>query len=694
MTADFMFSDLWRSLLAVLLFPLFVLLPGYALAWLCDLCAFRRRTQAFRLCLAVCLSMAVCPIAIYLLERFASRTVMCAVFAALWVIAASRLFTGAPAMREPARRAIAVCVAVWAVIALFSLIDLQFGGRDYYSITALDSGIRTGFTHSIAATGIPPWNPFYFPGHGVLLRYHYFWMILCGMVERAGFGVIGARQAWIASVVWCGIGFMAVIALAFRTVFYRGPETFRRRALTGIVLAGATGLDILPAITGWIMHFQGMERAVQASIDWWNLGSQVCGFVSSALWEAHYLSGLVACITAFLLLWEGAREPRWRARISHALVAGVALASALGMSIYVSFVFAAFLAAWITVAIVRKWWREVALYAIAGAAALLCAAPYLAGLRGPAGPATGSPLEFQVRTFSVVTAFFESAGIHGGWRVALANLAALPINYFLEFGFFFAAGRLWWVRRKRPLDRSELAVSVMLAVSLLICTFVRSSVISNNDLGWRGMLVAQFAVLLWSVDVVTGAKGVLQPDSRRLLGLLLFLGFAGSAYDIACLRFYPALADRGTVATMGWMTRDHRLGPRNFAEREAYEWVNRNTPSDTTIQFNPHVVIQDTAALVYAERQMVSAADNCMTTFGGDPSVCPGIQSALDGLYTARGQPAPESIGPACHALPVDIFIANDTDAVWRDPRSWVWKERPVFANSYVRLFACGRHQP
>jgi len=33
--------------------------------------------------------------------------------------------------------------------------------------------------------------------------------------------------------------------------------------------------------------------------------------------------------------------------------------------------------------------------------------------------------------------------------------------------------------------------------------------------------------------------------------------------------------------------------------------------------------------------------------------------------------------------------VAKDTDPSWRDPASWVWTERPVFANAYIRLFAC-----
>ena len=112
--------------------------------------------------------------------------------------------------------------------------------------TAFDSSVRTEFIHAISATGIPPANPFFFPGHAQPLRYHYFWLILCSMVDVAGGAFVGARHAWIGGVIWCGAGFMALVALFFRLIAYRGPETFRRRTLVGILLLGVTGLDILP----------------------------------------------------------------------------------------------------------------------------------------------------------------------------------------------------------------------------------------------------------------------------------------------------------------------------------------------------------------------------------------------------------------------------------------------------------------
>ena len=34
-------------------------------------------------------------------------------------------------------------------------------------------------------------------------------------------------------------------------------------------------------------------------------------------------------------------------------------------------------------------------------------------------------------------------------------------------------------------------------------------------------------------------------------------------------------------------------------------------------------------------------------------------------------------------------MVAKDTDLAWQDRNSWVWTRTPIFANDFVRLFAC-----
>src|SRR5260370_14701606 len=79
---NFMVEDLSGALIAIALFPLFVLIPGYVLANLLDLFDFRNRTSGFQLCLAAVLSIAISPILTYLAARFISLNAALAFYAA------------------------------------------------------------------------------------------------------------------------------------------------------------------------------------------------------------------------------------------------------------------------------------------------------------------------------------------------------------------------------------------------------------------------------------------------------------------------------------------------------------------------------------------------------------------------------------------------------------------------------------
>ena len=151
----------------------------------------------------------------------------------------------------------------------------------------------------------------------------------------------------------------------------------------------------------------------------------------------------------------------------------------------------------------------------------------------------------------------------------------LPLNYLFELGFFLAAGVLWWRRhraRREPLSRAELAIALMVVTSVAICSFLCSTVIDNNDLGWRGFLVAQFGLLLWAVDVLTDRRYKRSP----VLAVMIALGAAGTVCDVFMFGLYPVLADRGALPELAWMSPDRKLGERNYAVREAYEWADRN----------------------------------------------------------------------------------------------------------------------
>jgi len=688
---NFMVDDLMGSLIAVGLFPLFVLVPGYAIAWLLGLFEFRRRTNAFRIALSIPLSIAICPIVTYLTGRFGSMNAVWAFYAAAAIcfltVAARQLRKGIPrgfGIRKEMRIFVVISVA-WLAVALFSLIDIQIGDRLYYPVSALDSSIRVEFIHSIGATGIPPQNPFYLAGPPANLRYHYFWLMMCSLVERAGMGAVTPRQALIGGTFWCGIALMALVALYLRLFAAGDPARFRRRALTGILLLGITGLDIIPTLLLVFLYARGLMGFVLPSVEWWN--EHVDWFVYSTLWAPHALASMLACFTGFLLLWKAGAATRWSGVLRYSPLAALALASSIGASIYVSFVFASFLMVWTVVTVWKKWRWETAALVSAGFGCIALILPYLKDLQGPASG--GAPLQFTVRAFSLADMIPVWHGLTPGWRLILVNGPLIPLNYLMELGFFFLAGLVTLRKfRKRggSLSREELACAVMAAVSILICTFLRSSVIGCNDLGWRGFLIAEFVLLLWAVDVLADAK--LPISERRLLTVCIVLGVSGTIYDLAITRFYPVLADSGVMPPLDWMSPDRQFGKRTYASRYAYRWARAQVSPTAAIQFNPKVVFQDTPAMLYSDRRFVASDMGCNASFGGDPALCAPVASRLRNFYAAGGDSATKDI---CQSIPVQLLIAKDTDPVWADDNSWVWTETPIFANRFIRLFGCPR---
>ena len=277
------------------------------------------------------------------------------------------------------------------------------------------------------------------------------------------------------------------------------------------------------------------------------------------LWEPHYIAALIAALFGFLIVSQAGGK-----RILAGVVAGCAFATSVGAGIYVAFVFAIFLVCWVVVVAYKHWYDELIVLCVAGATAVLCSLPFLATLRAP-GATGGGFLHWTVRSFfgvDVLSQLFHFSR----WQTLLANLVLLPLNYFLELGFFFAVGVIEWrrLRAKGTLDRNDLALGLMALVSVTVCTFLRSGLISNNDLGWRGFLIAQFVLLL---------RGAQLPSWSSKLALLAALGFAGTMYDQALLRFYPLLSDSKALPKVPWLAKDEKLGLRTAANREAYTWL-------------------------------------------------------------------------------------------------------------------------
>jgi hypothetical protein len=694
-----MLADVAATAVAFALFALFVFLPGYGLAWALDLLGFRRRaTLLQRLVIAVPVSIGAFPALTYLTWRWSASAVW-ALFGASWLVFIVAL-RDRRAPRLPISRttlAVGAIVVAWIVVGMACLIDMQIGGRLYFPTVSYDYMLRTAITSSITRSGVPPDNPYFFPGRSFPLRYHYFWFLPCSLVDRLGGSSVDARQAMIAGTLWCGIGVIALIALYLRFFQPRGEAGVERRTLIAVALLGVTGLDVIP-----ITLVSMMRGAVVESLEWWN--GPIMGWVHAVLWVPHHVAALIACFTGFLVVYysfDAAHADRLR-RTTAAIAAGAMFASGVGLSIYVTMVFAAALGVLVVLLTVNRYWREGATLASSGIVAVVVALPYLRSLAGGGAaavgetgggtaPTAGPLLQFAVRPFLIPDAIVQTLWPNRPWAVPLTDLLLLPLNYFLELGFFLLVA-IWMVRRLRrqpQLTLSDLSAVSLVATSVLICTFFRSSVISNNDLGWRGFLVAQFVLLIWAAELWD--EGVLTAPARAgLVAVCVMFGVAGTIYELSMIRFYTFIADHFTVPNSAWFVADRHLGERTYALRGLYEDLRQRVPTDGVLQHNPNQVLGDVFHGLYADRQTAVETPSCGVVFGGTSDRC---NEAMPLLSTIFNEPAIDwsSIEAACERFAIDAIVVKNTDrAIWSDRSTWVWTRQPVVANDYARVFSCG----
>jgi len=149
-----------------------------------------------------------------------------------------------------------------------------------------------------------------------------------------------------------------------------------------------------------------------------------------------------------------------------------AAASSLGLSVWVTLVFCAFWLVWVVIAWWRGWREDVRLLMAAAIPALLLAAPFI-WILSHARLDSEAPLIFKVRTFSLWHDYSGHLRL-GIWK-PLLDVAWLVPAYFLEFGIFFLGGVIWWKHRRRPLGKSDLALALLAAISLLMTSVLRSA---------------------------------------------------------------------------------------------------------------------------------------------------------------------------------------------------------------------------
>jgi hypothetical protein len=730
-------ADVWGCLRCIGVFALLLLTPGLCVAWAGDVAGFRRQGAMGQLLWSVALSFAVVPIAAVMAAKYWSMDVV------LWaVLPCAVLGAGLSAvamkrdkdLRLKRSRALGMTLGLgWVLFVIGELVDVGVGNRLYMSVTVFDHALRTAFVDAVMRGGVPPANPLYWPGHAAPMRYYYFWYVVTAAAARLARAT--ARQAMIASVVWAAFGLAAMVALYcghFLPQAARADELplYRRwrwgRTALAIALLGVTGLDILPAIAKALLRMP-----TDADMDWWAY-DQVGSWMDSVLWVPHHIAGLVCCLVGFLLVWMSKGERGWRRWIS-GVVAGVAFASAFGLSTWVALAFALVMAGWMVWVLLWEAGSRARISALllAGVVAVAALLPYLAELRsaqssmistgGAAesessvldGPAGGTPvksdhpplLRFGVRHMIAPEDALAIPGMaalalsHPQVEDAVSGLILLLPEYFTELGFFFlvlvaAIGGM----RRGTLREAERTALALVGAGLLVSTFLRSTVIANNDFGIRSILIVQFFLLLLAVRWCEGGFGETGRAMRRVAIGMVCLGVVGTVYQVALLRVYLPMEERlGRPESSG-------LGEEAMALRQAFAEMDALIPKAAVVQFNPLQpgdYFHD-AQILPVGRQVAAAFPDCPAAFGGEASRCDGVEAGVRTFFAPqtmtflvspgderRDPHSAEAARAMCSQLGIDYLIATQWDDVWADRSGWVWRLPAVVDTGEVRVVQC-----
>jgi hypothetical protein len=289
----------------------------------------------------------------------------------------------------------------------------------------------------------------------------------------------------------------------------------------------------------------------------------------------------------------------------------------------------------------------------------------------------------------------------------LANLILLLPGYIVELGFYLVVFLAYLVpawRNRKPLTAAHRSLLFIAAVTLLIVSVLRSSVLTSNDFGWRGALLLQFALLLMAADllVVWNWKdhplGKLAdccglPQSapqwfRSIASLALAIGVAGTICQVLFLRFDYPLA--GAMMSASHDPNAGKFFHQAYFSSIGYTHLDAAISHDAVVQYNPDAQrgLELMLDLIGVNHQSAIASDHlwCGSELGGDPSGCPAMAAAIDALYKSA---TAEQARATCRRYGIGYLVANINDSVWNNRNGWVWTLQPAVADEEFRALDC-----
>jgi hypothetical protein len=262
------------------------------------------------------------------------------------------------------------------------------------------------------------------------------------------------------------------------------------------------------------------------------------------------------------------------------------------------------------------------------------------------------------------------------------NLVFLPLNYGMELGVYFLGAFLYWrFCRGTPYAlRGGRAWWPLLLTCALAVTFVRSAV-SWNDLGWRGFLPLQLALLLALILVWDRlAEGRLGAGWRPVLVILASIGLATTVCDLISMRLYPIVEDfygpnAGQASTA-------------FSRREAYRHLNVLDPSHRLyVQHNPDREVDYESGL-FGDRRVPVEDTIYGSQYSIDPKTFQSTFKRIAAVFENCDAGSEEYAAAVAADYQIRFWLFQSSDAVWQNHHCWIWSRPTVFGDRHVIVIA------
>ncbi|MCB1541066.1 MAG: hypothetical protein KDJ25_09550 [Rhodoblastus sp.] len=655
----FLFGELAATLLASLVLALLAASAGGFLAARLAMPGFRDARGAERLGLSLLCGLACLPVLLDLAGRAGVWPMVAAAlaFAALGAPALLRALISAPGLG-----ATAGLLLGWALLIVFLIVDMPTPDGLRHSLLIVDYVKHATAAWAIATSGNPPFNPtVYSPGGHAAYYYFFYLLTAADATLLKPFGV-AARHAAFAGAILTG---PALAALGWRLWIRSGadaaagaPQGARRSVWLLLALLATTGLDIIPTLA-----LNLLRHDWQLTPEEWN--EQITSWFGSALWAPHHVAGLCAAFVGLMALTradgDGVDAFGWR----RAILAGVAFASMAGLSIYVAMGGALAAALWVGALLVMRRNADALAAIAAGFLALALAAPWIATLLVRVG-GDAPPIVFGLRPFPL-SDIFTAPGFS---REAL-RAVFIPIGYLVEFGIFGLGSFLFWRKAGRAGMKTDLGLVLVLATaaSLLIGSFMRSAIL-GNDLGWRVMLFAQAATLVWTLAAIRAGLFA-TPRLRGTAFACIGLGYLTILDAAAQIRINPFLP----------------FGqPTHLAERiAAWNWLDQRLPAIAVVQENP----DRTRAFDYGVygRFPTAISDRHNSVLFGAPRAEIDRRLAEIGPIFVDPSFTPDAMRAIAARYGLSAIVLADADPVFAAAGAWPQKIPPDFRNDFARVY-------